>query len=275
MDSIETDPLSRIRQRIDALDADIHRMLIERSAVIDELIAIKGTSAPGAAFRPDREADMMRRMVMRHEGRLPLTTVEHIWREIITVFTAMQAPFSVVAGPADDPLLLRDMVRFYFGFSISVENAETEADALAMIASGQNRIAALSMRADTPWWNVLEEQNGPKIFARFPFLITPSRNDLQPVYIAGPPLKDQSEPDICLYSLVSAGDPPDALSAAVSHLGGAVMLRHDASALVELPADVDGDDLSAEFERTGGRLQSLVSVGGFAEPVEIFTGDET
>lgn len=102
METDRTSPLARIRDRIDSLDADIHRMLIERSSVIDELIRIKGTSAPGAAFRPDREADMMRRIVMRHEGQLPLSSVEHIWREIITVFTAMQAPFSVVAGPADD-----------------------------------------------------------------------------------------------------------------------------------------------------------------------------
>ena len=109
MEIDENNPLARIRDQIDRLDADIHRLLIDRSSVIDELIRIKGTSAPGAAFRPDREADMMRRMVMRHEGRLPLATVEHIWREIITVFTAMQAPFSVVSGPSDEPGRHRDM----------------------------------------------------------------------------------------------------------------------------------------------------------------------
>ena len=99
MDKAAPDPLQIVRNRIDAIDEELHRLLIERASVIAELIQIKGTSKPGAAFRPDREADMMRRLAQRHDGDLPFTTVEHIWREIITVFTAMQAPFGVVAGP--------------------------------------------------------------------------------------------------------------------------------------------------------------------------------
>ncbi len=74
------DPLQVIRSRIDRIDEAMHRLLIDRSEVIAELIEIKGTAEPGAAFRPGREADMMRRLVQRHEGTLPLTTVEHIWR---------------------------------------------------------------------------------------------------------------------------------------------------------------------------------------------------
>ncbi len=74
----------RAPRRIDAIDAEMHRLLIERGTVIDSLITTKGTEPPGAAFRPGREAEMMRRLVARHEGALPLATVEHIWREIIT-----------------------------------------------------------------------------------------------------------------------------------------------------------------------------------------------
>ena len=135
MDKPAPDPLRAIRDRIDAIDEAVHRLLIDRSGVIAELIQVKGTSKPGAAFRPDREADMMRRLVMRHSGELPLATVEHIWREIITSFTAMQAPFGVVTGPAVDPLAMRDLVRFYFGFSVPVSSAETNEQAIAEVAS--------------------------------------------------------------------------------------------------------------------------------------------
>lgn len=271
MDTTGTDPLTRIRNRIDALDADIHRLLIERSAVIDELISIKGTSTPGAAFRPGREADMMRRIVVRHEGRLPLTSVEHIWREIITVFTNMQAPFSVVTGPSDDQLAMRDMVRFYFGFSITVDTAESEEAALERVAGSRNCLAVLAPRPNGAWWQMLEAEDGPKIFARYPFLLSPSRRDLQPVYVAGPPLQDQSEPDVNLYSLAAEGG---ALTAALERLGGAVVARRDDCALVELPATSTADELEGEFEQTGGTLASVRMVGGFAGPIEIFTGDE-
>ena len=144
MDKAAPDPLLQIRKRIDAIDEAIHRLLIERSSVIAELIEIKGTSKPGAAFRPDREADMMRRIVMRHSGGLPLVTVEHIWREIITTFTAMQAPFGVVAGPAKDMAAMRDLVRFTFGFSVPVRTAKTNEEAVAAVARSRRDVAVVT-----------------------------------------------------------------------------------------------------------------------------------
>ena len=87
--------LSVLRSRIDAIDAEIHRLLIDRSDIIDLLIAVKRTDEPGAAFRPGREAAMMHALVDRHRGHLPIVTVEHLWREIISTFTWLQAPYTV------------------------------------------------------------------------------------------------------------------------------------------------------------------------------------
>ena len=70
---------------------------MERAETIDTLIAVKKTQESGSAFRPAREAEMMRRLVERHRGSLPLDTVESIWRVIISTFTYVQAPFSVHA----------------------------------------------------------------------------------------------------------------------------------------------------------------------------------
>jgi len=116
--------LARIRQTIDELDAEMHRCLIERGTAIDTLIKVKGTSRPGAAFRPGREADMMRRLVARHEGALPIWTVEHIWREIITTFTRMQARFDVSIDQGVDRDALRDTARFLFGFTVALHGQD-------------------------------------------------------------------------------------------------------------------------------------------------------
>src|SRR3982074_3096516 len=89
--------LADLRRKIDRIDEAMHGLLMERGDIINRLIAVKRTQETGTAFRPAREADMMRRLVDRHKGILPLDTAESIWRVIIATFTFVQAPFSVHA----------------------------------------------------------------------------------------------------------------------------------------------------------------------------------
>ena len=96
----------------------MHRLLMERGDIIDTLIATKKTAESGSAFRPAREADMMKRLVERHRGILPLDTAESIWRVIIATFTYVQAPFSVHADLSAGEAAMRDSARFHFGFTV-------------------------------------------------------------------------------------------------------------------------------------------------------------
>src|SRR5262245_15702236 len=90
--------LPELRQEIDRLHQAVHRLLIERGEIIESLIAVKRTQESSSAFRPAREASMMRRLVERHRGLLPLDTVESIWRVIISTFTFVQANYTVHAA---------------------------------------------------------------------------------------------------------------------------------------------------------------------------------
>ena len=54
---------------------------------------------------------MMRRLVERHHGILPLDTAESIWRVIIATFTYVQAPFSVHADLSAGDAAMRDSAR--------------------------------------------------------------------------------------------------------------------------------------------------------------------
>jgi chorismate mutase len=65
--------LADLRQEIDRIDETMHRLLMERGAIIDRLIAVKKTSESGSAFRPGREASMMRALAERHRGLCPST----------------------------------------------------------------------------------------------------------------------------------------------------------------------------------------------------------
>ncbi len=70
--------LGDLRKDIDRIDEAMHGLLMERGEIIDRLISVKKTQESGSAFRPAREADMMRRLVQRHKGILPLDTAESI-----------------------------------------------------------------------------------------------------------------------------------------------------------------------------------------------------
>src|SRR5476651_1426709 len=100
--------LADLRKEIDRIDEGMHKLLMERAEIIDRLIAVKKSQETGSAFRPVREAEMMRRLVQRHKGILPLDTVESIWRVIISTFTFVQSPFSVHADISQGESAMRD-----------------------------------------------------------------------------------------------------------------------------------------------------------------------
>src|SRR5438132_9793850 len=110
--------LQVLRKEIDSIDEQVHRLLMARGDIIDRLIHVKQTQESGSAFRPAREADMMRRLVQRHKGILPLDTVEGIWRVIIATFTYVQSPFAVHADLSAGDASMRDSARFHFGFTV-------------------------------------------------------------------------------------------------------------------------------------------------------------
>jgi chorismate mutase len=231
MDNAVADRLRAVRDQIDMIDEQLHRLLIDRSRVIAELIRMKGVSKPGGAFRPDREADMMRRLVMRHEGPLPLPTIEHILREVISTFTAVQAPYGVVVGPAEDETAMRDLARFYFGFSVPVTALASGEAAVAHVAATGADIAVVATDTQGPWWAGLRAPAGPKIFARLPYIELERRPAGLPAYVLGPPLKEPPAAD----SLVCAVEGTPAAEAAVAALGGVIVARAGGEALFEAP----------------------------------------
>src|SRR5437588_7879338 len=150
--------LADLRREIDRIDEAMHRLLMERGDIIDTLIATKKTAESGSAFRPAREAAMMRDLVQRHRGILPLDTVESIWRVIIATFTYVQAPFSVHADVSVSEPAMRDSVRFHFGFTVPYVAHFSAQAAVEAVAKSKGDLALVSATSSrTPWWLSLEE----------------------------------------------------------------------------------------------------------------------
>ena len=176
--------LEVLRQEIDSIDEQVHRLLMARGDIIDRLIQVKHTQEVGSAFRPAREAAMMRRLVERHRGILPIDTIESIWRVIISTFTYVQAPFSVHADVSIGESAMRDSARFHFGFVVpyvSHFSAQAAVEAAARSKGDLALVPAASSR--TPWWIALEAEGAPKIIARLPFLERADHPAALPVFV--------------------------------------------------------------------------------------------
>ncbi len=122
----------------------VHALLMQRGDIIDRLISVKQTQEVGSALRPKREADMMRRLVQRHRGILPIDTVKSIWRVIISTFTYVQAPFSVHADLSLGESAMRDSARFHFGFTVPYVAHFSAAAAVEAVARIQGDLALVS-----------------------------------------------------------------------------------------------------------------------------------
>src|SRR6202167_5379336 len=182
----QTPSLADLRREIDRIDETMHALLIERGQIIDELIAVKKSQETGSAFRPAREADMMRRLVERHHGSLPLDTVESIWRVIISTFTYVQAPFSIHADLSAGDALMRDSARFHFGFTVPFEphmGASSVVEAVSESRGDLGLVPAFAIAGAGPWWTALEFDSAPKIIARLPFVERADHPAAMPVFV--------------------------------------------------------------------------------------------
>ncbi len=182
----KTPALADLRREIDRIDEAMHELLLERGEIIDTLIAVKNTQEVGSAFRPAREADMMRRLVKRHRGNLPLDTAESIWRVIISTFTYVQAPFSVHADLSAGDAMMRDSARFHFGFTVPFVPHAGASSVVAAVSESKGDLGlvpAFATAGAGPWWAALEFDAAPKIIARLPFVERPNHPAAMPVFV--------------------------------------------------------------------------------------------
>ncbi len=176
--------LAELRNEIDRIDEGMHQLLMQRGDIIDRLIQVKQTQEVGSAFRPAREADMMRRLVERHRGILPLDTVESIWRVIISTFTYVQAPFAVHADVSVSEPAMRDSARFHWGFTVPYVAHFNPSAAVEAVAKSKGDLALVSAVASrAPWWTALEAAGAPKIIARLPFVERADHPAALPVFV--------------------------------------------------------------------------------------------
>ena len=261
--------LAELRVEIDRIDAKMHELLIERGEIIDRLIAVKKSQETGSAFRPAREADMMRRLVKRHHGNLPLDTAESIWRVIISTFTYVQSPFSVHADLSAGDALMRDSARFHFGFTVPFVahmGASSVVEAVSESRGDLGLIPAFATAGSGPWWAALEFDSAPKIIARLPFVERANHPAAMPVFVISSVAADAMVTETEVWSLRVSGWSAAAVNA-VAPVADVVAVpdrAFDGAALL-VSVERGGIDAVAEaLVKAGASIRSKALVGSHA-----------
>ena len=261
--------LADLRREIDRVDAAMHALLIERGETIDQLIAVKKSEEIGSAFRPAREAEMMRRLVQRHHGSLPLDTVESIWRVIISTFTYVQAPFSVHADLSAGDALMRDSARFHFGFTVPFVphmGAASVVEAVSESKGDLGLVPAFATAGAGPWWPALEFSSAPKIIARLPFVERAYHPAALPVFVVSRAAADAMVTETEVWSLRVSGWSASAVHglAEIADVIAVPDRAFDGAALLVSAPQGAIDAVSAALVKAGASIRSSALVGSHA-----------
>lgn len=96
----EKDLLARIaplRERIDAIDDELLRLINERAGIAKEVGKLKDEAV---AYRPEREAQILRRMIDANPGPLTREMIGTLFKELISACMAIERPLIIAyLGP--------------------------------------------------------------------------------------------------------------------------------------------------------------------------------
>ncbi len=275
----ETPSLPELRREIDRIDQAMHGLLMERGEIIDRLIAAKQTQETGSAFRPAREAEMMRRLVERHRGILPLDTVESIWRVIISAFTYVQAPFSIHADLSAGDAAMRDSARFHFGFTVPFIPHMGAASVVAAVSGSKGDLGlvpASIMAGAGAWWSALEFESAPKIIARLPFVDRADHPAGMPVFVVSRAAAEAMAKEVEVWSVRVAGW-TKAVAQAVAPLAEVLAVPDrgfdGAALLISVPRGGCIDRVADTLVKAGTSVRATALVGSHATRYRVSAED--
>lgn len=181
--------IDALRREIDTVDDALHDLLMRRAALVTDIGELKN-SEQAAVFRPAREAALLRRLLARHGGSLPVAAVVRIWSEIIAASTLLQGGLTVAYCPIGDVVTADRLVHGRFGAGVPVVSAPTPAQVIMAVTSGEASVGVVPVpRQDdrTPWWTLLYGRSGPaevQVIAAVPFVAEDNDEELGGMVIA-------------------------------------------------------------------------------------------
>lgn len=269
-DAWRTGGLSALRAELDRIDDTIHDLLLQRASIV-EWVARSGKPA---AFRPGREASILRRLVRRHSGSLPPVALVRMWREMLAGTTSMQGGLSMAVCDPEHGAQLTQVAREHFGALTPVRTYGSPSQALNELSKGVSVAILPYPSEDDPWWTaLLNQENRLFIIGRLPFWKPRPEGapSVQAIVIAST-APDPSGEDRSFLGLECEGEvsrtkiAADLTAAGLKPESLLVARRGtDCSVLVEVDGFLDDDD--PRLKALGSVLRLPKVLGSYAVPL--------
>ena len=138
--------LPDLRDAIDSVDKEIHQLLNYRARLAERVAEVKLAdlkAETGEAdlskvmfYRPEREAQVLQKVIDRNEGPLPAKTVAHIFREVMSACLALEKPMEVAyLGP--EGTFTQAATMKHFGHGVISRPQPEITSVFAQVESGQ------------------------------------------------------------------------------------------------------------------------------------------
>ena len=134
------DGIDKLRQRIDAIDEQLLDLFNQRAACAVEVAKVKRelSDKPDEAidfFRPDREAQVIKRIKSLNQGPLSDQEVGRLVREVMSACLALEQPLKIAyLGP--EGTFTQSAALKHFGHSVSTVPMSSIPDVFASVESG-------------------------------------------------------------------------------------------------------------------------------------------
>lgn len=276
--------LDDLRAEIDGIDDAIHDLLMRRAGLVDRISLAKPKG--GSALRPAREAAVIRRLLSRHDGAFPRSSLVRVWREVMSAFTRMQGNFAVAVFMPEHDSGFWDVARDQYGSVTPMVPFRSPLQVIRAVTEDRASVGVLPVPGEDdsdPWWPALTagDARSPRIVSRLPFGARGNvRGDaVSAVAIARLPYEPTGDDRTFLVldtqAQVSRARLLDDMAACGLEPGFCSVWRderrgdHGSSHLVDVAGFVAPDDprLAALLARAHDSMLRVVPVGGYAVPL--------
>jgi len=122
--SADVNALQAVRGKIDSLDEKIQSLIAERARYAKEIGVLKGLTSTADFYRPEREAQVLRKVVERNHGPLRNEEMVRLFRELMSACLAQEEPLKVAyLGP--EGTFTQSAVLKHFGHSVHALSVPT------------------------------------------------------------------------------------------------------------------------------------------------------